>query len=95
MYTGMYIVAFVSATFLLVFFKSKREHLQRKEKCILLLFKSSLSSSVNQILTFQIFKFHEIIKYLSMNKSMKQETNFTGNVGSKQFSNEICQVYVI
>ena len=42
----------VSATFLLVWFKSKREHLRNKEKCFLFHFKSSFRSRENQISEF-------------------------------------------
>ena len=48
------------------FCKSKREHLWNKEKCFLFHFKSSFHSWNNQILTFQIFKCHDIIKCLNM-----------------------------
>ena len=55
----------VSATFLLVcFFASKIEYLWNKQKCFLLHFESSFWD--NQILTFQIFKCHDVIKCLSM-----------------------------
>ena len=55
-----------------LFFMSKREHLWNKEKCFLLHFESSFRSWDNQILNFQIFKCHDIIKCLSM----KHETHF-------------------
>ena len=56
-----------------LFFKSKGEHLWNKGKCFLFHFKSSFRSWDNQILTFQIFKCHDVIKCLSM----KHETHFT------------------
>ena len=52
-------------------FMSKREHLWNKEKCFLFHFESSFRSWGNQILTFQIFKCHDVIKCLIM----KHETN--------------------
>ena len=58
----------VSATFLLVFFKSKREHLSNYEKCFLFHFKSSFRSRENQILEVYIFKFYDVIKFLSINE---------------------------
>ena len=63
-------VRYIFTTF---FCMSKREHLWNEEKNFLFHFQSSFCSWDNQILTFQIFKFHDIIKYLSM----KQETHFT------------------
>ena len=64
----------VSATFLLVsFFKSKQEHLPNQEKRFSFHLKSSFHSQENQILEFQIFKFHDVIKCLSI----KQEVHFT------------------
>ena len=56
-----------------LFCKSKREDLRNKEKCLLFHFKSSFRSRVNQILTFHIFKCHDIIKCLHK----KHETHFT------------------
>ena len=56
-----------------LFFRSKRKHLWNKGKCFLFHLKSSFLSWVNQILTFQIFKCHDIIKSLSI----KHETHFT------------------
>ena len=49
----------------------KREDLWNKEKCFLFHFGSSFRSWDNQILIFQIFKFHDVIKCLSM----KRETH--------------------
>ena len=43
------------------------------EKCFLFHFKSSFHSRENQILEFQILKFHDVIKFLSI----KQEIHFT------------------
>ena len=55
-----------------LFCMSKREDLQNKEKCFLFQFESSSRSWDNQILNFDIFKCHDVIKYLSM----KHETHF-------------------
>ena len=62
----------VSATFLLVCFVCLKEHLRNKEKCFLFHFKSSSRSWDNQLLTFLIFKFHDVIKC----PSMKHETYY-------------------
>ena len=70
---------FASYIFTTSFFKSKREHLSNKEKCFLFHFKSSFRSRENQILEFTIFKFHDVIKCLSI----KQEIHFT-EYGLKQ-----------
>ena len=51
---------------------SKRERLLNKYKCFLFHFESSFHFRDNQILNFQIFKCHAIIKCLSM----KHETHF-------------------
>ena len=56
-----------------MFFMSKRQHFQNKEKCLLFHLESSFCFWDNQILTFQIFKCHDVIKCLSM----KHETHFT------------------
>ena len=56
-----------------LFFKSKREHLGNKEKCFLFYFKSFFCSRENQLLEFKIFKFHDVIKSLSI----KQGIHFT------------------
>ena len=75
---------------------SKREHLSNKEKCFLFHFESSFCSWDNQILTFQIFKCHDVIKYLSM----KHETHFIEklrkslNTALTQPGNEIWPVHV-
>ena len=55
------------------FCKSKGEHLWNKEKCFLFHFRSSFRSWDNQILTFEIFKYHDVIKF----PSIKHETHFT------------------
>ena len=49
-----------------LFRRSKRYHLWNEEKCFLFHFESSFHSWDNQILTFQIFKCHDVIKCLSM-----------------------------
>ena len=54
-----------------LFSMSKREHLRNKEKCFLFHFRSSSRSCDNQLLTFSIFKCHDIIKC----PSMKHETH--------------------
>ena len=51
---------------------SKREHLWNKEKCFLLPIESCFCSWDNYILTFQIFKCHDVIKC----PSKKYETHF-------------------
>ena len=68
-----YLKSCVRYIFAILFFKSKGEHLWNLEKCFLLHFKSSFRSPENQILVFQIFKFHDVIKCLSV----KQEIHFT------------------
>ena len=84
--TSSWWIKVVSATF------SKRKDLSSKEKCFLSDFESSLHSWDNQILNFQIFKCHDIIKYLSM----KHETHFTEKLGKQtQPGNEIWPVHVI
>ena len=64
-----------------LFFMSKKEHLWNKEKYFLFHFESSFRSWDNQILTFQIFKCHDVTKCLSM----KHETHIIelNNFGSK------------
>ena len=59
--------------FATLFCKSKGEHLWNKEKYVLLYFESSFRFWDNQILTFQIFKSHDVIKC----PCLKHETNFT------------------
>ena len=54
-----------------LFCMSKREYLWNKENCFLSNFESSFHSWDNQVLTFQIFKCHDVIKCLSM----KHETH--------------------
>ena len=51
----------------------KKEHFWNKKKKFLFHFESSFRSWGYQILTFQIFKYHGVIKCLSM----KHETHFT------------------
>ena len=64
----------VSATFLLVCFVCLKESTLKTRKNVFLFhFESSFHSWDNQILTFQIFKCHDVIKCLSM----KHETHFT------------------
>ena len=63
----------VRSIFASLFCLSKIEQLQNKKKRFLFQLESSLLSWDNQSLTFQIFKCHDVIKYLSM----KHETNFT------------------
>ena len=60
-----------------LFCMSEREHLWNKEKYFLFHFESSFRSWDNQILTFQIFKCHDIIKCLSM----KRETHIIELLG--------------
>ena len=61
------ILKVVSATFLAnLFCMPKRQHLWNKEKYFLFHFESSFCSRDNQILTFQVFKCHEVIKCLGM-----------------------------
>ena len=55
------------------FFEPKRKHLSNKEKCFLFHLKSSFRSRENQILELYIFKFCDVIKWLSI----KQEIHFT------------------
>ena len=64
---------FVSATFLLVCFLSLKESTWEKRKKKLFHFKSSFRSRENQILGFKVFKFHDVIKCLSI----KQGIHFT------------------
>ena len=64
----------VSTTFVLVYFLSLNESTsQTRRNVFLFLFKSSFLSQKNQILEFYIFKFHDIIRCLSI----KQEIHFT------------------
>ena len=64
----------VSATFLLVCFLSLNESTcQARKNVFLFHFKSSFRSRENQILEFYIFKFHDVIKCLSI----KEEINLT------------------
>ena len=70
---GLEIKDCVHYIFASLFFKSKGEHLWNQEKKFLLHFKSSIHSQENQTIEFLIFKFHDFIKYLSI----EQEINFT------------------
>ena len=69
-----------------VFFKSKREYLWNKDKHFLFYFESFFLFWDNQILTFQVFRSHDVIKCLSM----KHKTHFTKQPGKLiQSGNEI------
>ena len=61
---------YIHYIFASLFFMSKREHLWNKEECFSFHLESSFHSWDNQILTFQIWKCHDIIKC----PSMKHET---------------------
>ena len=64
-----------STTFLVVYFLCLKDSTSETRKMFFLFhFKSSFHSWDNQILTFQIFECHDVIKCLSMT----QETYFTG-----------------
>ena len=52
-----------------LFYISNREHLQNKEKWFLFHFESSYRSLDNLILSFQVFKCHDLIKCLSIKHS--------------------------
>ena len=52
---------------------TKREYLWNKEKCSLFYFESSSPSWDNQTFILQVFKCHDVIKYLRM----KHEIHFT------------------
>ena len=77
-----FFVSFIKITVLLkdcvryiftsLFCMSKREDLWNKEKCFLFHFECSFRSWDNQVLNFQIFKCHDVIKCLSM----KHEADF-------------------
>ena len=54
------------------FCEPKREHMWNMEKCFSFHFENSVGSWDNQLLTCQIFKWHDVIKYLSM----KHKTRF-------------------
>ena len=56
-----------------LFCKSKSEHSWSKEKCFLFHYECSFHSWDNQILTFQVFKCHDVTKCLNM----KHERHFT------------------
>ena len=57
-------------TFLLVCFLSLKRSLVKLRKMFSFHFKSSFRSLGNQILEFSIFKFHDAIKFLSINKDI-------------------------
>ena len=59
-----------SAIFLLVCFLSLKESTFETEKCFLFHFEGSFRSQENQILEFQVFNFHDVIKCVSI----KEET---------------------
>ena len=82
----------VSATFLLACFLSRNKSTCQSRKNILLLhFKTSFRSRENQVLEFQIFRFHDAIEYLSIN----QEIHFIEWFGRwTQSVNEIWPDYV-
>ena len=61
-----------------LFYMSKREHLWNKEKYVLFHFESSARSWDNQLLTFWIFKYHDVIKCPSMKHIL------LSNLGSKR-----------
>ena len=63
----------VCYTFASLFFKTKKEHLWNREKCILFHLKNSFRFWDNQSLEFRIFNFHNIITC----QSRKQEIHFT------------------
>ena len=64
----------LSTTFLLVcFVRLKNIPLERRTKGFYFASKSSFRSGDNQILTFQMFKYYDVIKCLST----KHETHFT------------------
>ena len=60
----------VSTTFLLVCFVCLNKDLWNKEKSFLFHFEIYFHSWDNQLLNFQIFKCHDIIKYLSMKREI-------------------------
>ena len=73
--TGLKLVKVVSTTFVLVYFLSiNKSTCQTGKNVFFFHFKSSFRSRENQILEFYIFKFHDVIKCLSI----KQEIHFTG-----------------
>ena len=56
-----------------LFFTSKREHLWNEAKCFLFHLKSSIRAGDNQVLTFQVFICHDVMKC----PDMKHEAHFT------------------
>ena len=83
----------VSATFLLVCFVCLKERTCETRKNVFLFhFKSSFHSRDNQILNFQLFKCHDVIKCLGM----KHETHFIEYLGKQtQPGNEIWPGHVL
>ena len=82
---------FVRYIFTSLFCMSKREDLRNKEKCFYFTSKALFGSWDNQILSFQIFKCHDVIKCLSV----KHETCFIKKlVKQTQHGYEIWPVYV-
>ena len=74
--------------FACVFCQAEGEHLWNKD---IFQFESSFCSWDNQVLTFQKFKCHDVMKY----PSMKHETHFTEKLGKQtQPVNEMWHVYV-
>ena len=69
----LYYLKVLSATFLRVCFLSLKESTFEKRENCLFHFEILFRSCDNQILTFQIFKCHDVIKCLSM----KHETHIT------------------
>ena len=67
-----YLKGCVRYIFTSLFCMSKWEDLWNKETCFVFHFENSFRSWDNQILSFQIFKCHDVIKCLSM----KRETDF-------------------
>ena len=70
-----------SATFLLVCFECLKESTCETRRNIFFNFKSSLRSWYNQILTFQIFKCHDFIKFL---EAWNMKHILLNNLRSKQ-----------
>ena len=77
MFTVLLYLKVVSATFLLVCFLSLKESTWETVKMFLFHFKSCFCSRENQIIEFEIFKFHDVINCLSI----KKEIHFTEKLG--------------
>ena len=90
LYCIRFIKCCVCYIFARLFCMSKREDLWNKEKSFSTHFKSSLHYWHNQILTFWIFRCHEIIKCLSMKLEKHILLN---NLGSEQSGNKIWPEY--